>query len=109
MHGVGVTDNALGLVALELTDEMPRNVEVRELRGLRGRLLIAILPYVGHAELGKEADVVGGMKFGHDDELGNIATPGHPGGRVDPPEDPLEVRGKLFTPSVPDRLERLAV
>ena len=71
------------LVGLQLADEVPREVEVSELGGLAGRLLVAVLAEVADAELGEDPRVGGRPGLRHRDQrdlvgraLGNGARDG---------------------------------
>ncbi len=65
---VGVGGHGPGLVGLKLADEVPGQRQIGAFGGLDGGLLVAVLPHVGDAEPGQEADVGGGVGLGDRDE-----------------------------------------
>jgi hypothetical protein len=71
-----VAADRLGLVALQLPDEVPVHVEIGELCGLGSGLLVAVLTDVAHTEADQLSHQPGGMELGHDDasQLGGIAS-----------------------------------
>src|SRR5581483_7576271 len=68
MHETRVPRHAGGLVRLELANEVPRQVQIRAGHCLRGRLGVAVLPHVGHAQLGQQSHVAGGPCLGDGDQ-----------------------------------------
>ena len=75
LDDVGVGRDRRGLVGLEPADEVPPQAEVGALGGLHLRLLVAVLPHVGDAEVGEQPDVGGGEELGDDDERHVVLGP----------------------------------
>ena len=79
VDGVGVLHDGLGLVALELPDEVPAEAKVAEFGRLVRRFLVPVFADVGDAQGGKPPDVRGGVELGDDNQLRRRVLP--PGGR----------------------------
>ncbi len=75
VHSVGVLHHRLGLVALQLADEVPAKAEVGQCGGLVGGFLVPVFADVGDAEGSEPPDVVGGVEFGDDDQPGRGILP----------------------------------
>src|SRR6185437_16191479 len=100
MHDAGVPDHAGGLVRLQLPDEVPGEIQVGALGGLRRRLGVAVLPDVGHAQLAEQPDVGRGPGLGHRDQR---QLAGLPPGRLarlgDTAADFGQPQGEFFPPA----------
>ncbi len=103
VHGVDdvrVADHAGRLVGLQLADEVPGELaQVSALRGLGGRLLVAVLPEVPLAELARAAGrpTPGGLGDGDQGELRRVA-PGRGARRGDPGPDPVQPASEFSAP-----------
>ena len=101
----GVLHHGLGLLALELADEVPAQAEVAELRRLLRGFLVPVLPDVRDAERGEPPDVLGRVEFGDHDQP---RRPILPAGGGDGAVDPLAGRRRAAPGAVPagDRAAR---
>jgi hypothetical protein len=68
MDSLCVSANGRGLVGLQLTDEVPVDVEVGAFCMLRGRLLMFVFPNIVHPARHQCANQVGRMKLRDHDE-----------------------------------------
>ena len=101
VHGMGVFHDGLGLVALELADEVPAELQPAQRGSLLRGLLVPVLPDVRDAERGEPPDVVGGMKFGDHDQFGRPFRPaGCCNGTVDALPDGGEPLPELLQPGI---------
>ena len=99
VHDTSVARHAGTLVRLQLADEMPSEIQVRALRGLRRGLGVAVLADIGQAELAQQPYVGRGVGLGHRDQRDVAGIP--PGGITglgDAASHFGQPRGELFTP-----------
>src|SRR6266567_1843550 len=100
MHDMSVPSHAGALVRLQLPDEVPGEVELGALGGLRRRLGVAVLPDVGQAKLAEQPDVGRGPGLGHRDQrqLADV-PPGRLACLGDSAADFGQPQGEFFSPA----------